>query len=79
MVSTEGVLSLYKGLIPTLIGIAPYAATNFASYDMIKTAAYSSGYFKVELQLNKSLSMNPPDVHSFSSVQESRRTGLTTS
>eukprot|EP00889_Picochlorum_renovo_P002189 jgi/Picre1/29219/NNA_004611.t1 len=36
MVRTEGVMSLYKGLIPTLIGVAPYAAINFASYDMLK-------------------------------------------
>lgn len=31
----EGVGALYKGLIPTLAGIAPYAAINFASYDMV--------------------------------------------
>jgi solute carrier family 25 phosphate transporter 23/24/25/41 len=40
MVRTEGVVSLYKGLIPTLIGIAPYAALNFASYDMLKRYIY---------------------------------------
>jgi solute carrier family 25 (mitochondrial phosphate transporter), member 23/24/25/41 len=33
---TEGVGALYKGLIPTLAGIAPYAATNFATYDLAK-------------------------------------------
>lgn len=43
MVRTEGVVSLYKGLIPTLIGIAPYAALNFASYDLLKRYAYSGG------------------------------------
>jgi solute carrier family 25 phosphate transporter 23/24/25/41 len=36
----EGVGALYKGLIPTLAGIAPYAAINFASYDMAKKLYY---------------------------------------
>ena len=36
----EGVGALYKGLGPTLAGIAPYAAMNFASYDMAKKAYY---------------------------------------
>lgn len=40
MVRTEGVVSLYKGLAPTLIGIAPYAATNFATYDLLKKTVY---------------------------------------
>lgn len=37
---TEGVGALYKGLVPTLIGIAPYAALNFASYDLLKKYVY---------------------------------------
>ena len=36
MVRSEGLVSLYKGLAPTLVGIAPYAAMNFACYDMLK-------------------------------------------
>lgn len=40
MARTEGLGSLYKGLVPTLIGIAPYAALNFASYDLIKKWIY---------------------------------------
>ena len=40
MARTEGVISLYKGLGPTLVGIAPYAALNFASYDMLKRRFY---------------------------------------
>lgn len=32
----EGVAALYKGLCPTLVGIAPYAALNFACYDLFK-------------------------------------------
>eukprot|EP00882_Tetradesmus_deserticola_P029720 GHRQ01033316.1.p1 GENE.GHRQ01033316.1~~GHRQ01033316.1.p1 ORF type:complete len:158 (+),score=78.19 GHRQ01033316.1:167-640(+) len=40
MVRTEGLVSLYKGLVPTLVGIAPYAALNFASYDLLKKTVY---------------------------------------
>ena len=46
MVRTEGVMSLYKGLLPTLVGIAPYAALNFASYDLLKRYAYEGGHVK---------------------------------
>eukprot|EP01026_Neomeris_dumetosa_P014661 TRINITY_DN1537_c0_g1_i6.p1 TRINITY_DN1537_c0_g1~~TRINITY_DN1537_c0_g1_i6.p1 ORF type:complete len:313 (-),score=32.97 TRINITY_DN1537_c0_g1_i6:405-1343(-) len=42
VVRTEGVLALYKGLSPTLIGIAPYAAMNFATYDLLKKYVYGS-------------------------------------
>jgi solute carrier family 25 (mitochondrial phosphate transporter), member 23/24/25/41 len=41
IVKTEGPLALYKGLAPTLLGIAPYAALNFALYDLAKKYAYS--------------------------------------
>ncbi|KAF6257183.1 mitochondrial substrate carrier protein [Scenedesmus sp. NREL 46B-D3] len=40
MVRSEGVVSLYKGLVPTLVGIAPYAALNFATYDLLKKTVY---------------------------------------
>lgn len=40
---TEGSLALYKGLAPTLIGIAPYAALNFAAYDLLKQRVYGTG------------------------------------
>lgn len=33
---TEGGLSLYRGFAPALIGTAPFAALNFASYDLMK-------------------------------------------
>jgi len=36
MVRVEGFSSLFKGLPATLLGIAPYAALNFASYDVLK-------------------------------------------
>lgn len=41
MTRTEGALALYKGLVPTLVGIAPYAALNFATYDLLKQYVYS--------------------------------------
>lgn len=40
MVRGEGLASLYKGLVPTLIGVAPYAAINFATYDLLKKTIY---------------------------------------
>jgi hypothetical protein len=43
MVAAEGPLSLYRGLAPTLVGIAPYAAINFASYDLLKKRVYGGG------------------------------------
>ena len=43
VVRTEGVRALYKGLAPTLVGIAPYAAINFASYDLLKRRYYDDG------------------------------------
>ncbi|CAI7779113.1 unnamed protein product [Closterium sp. NIES-54] len=36
MVREEGARSLYKGLGPALVSIAPYIALNFCAYDMIK-------------------------------------------
>jgi solute carrier family 25 phosphate transporter 23/24/25/41 len=40
MVGNEGLISLYKGLSPTLIGVAPNAAINFATYDLLKKTIY---------------------------------------
>jgi len=40
---TEGLLAFYKGLAPTLVGIAPYAAINFASYDLLKRYLHGGG------------------------------------
>ena len=51
VVAKEGVRALYKGLGPTLVGIAPYAALNFAAYDMAKQHVYegaSTGAGRVE-------------------------------
>jgi len=33
---TQGVIGLYKGLYPTLLGIAPYIAVNFTAFDLLK-------------------------------------------
>ena len=43
IVRTEGWLALYRGLGPTLMGIAPYAALNFAAYDLAKARFYGGG------------------------------------
>lgn len=40
IVRTEGLTALYKGLLPTLVGVAPYAAINFATYDLTKKMFY---------------------------------------
>jgi solute carrier family 25 phosphate transporter 23/24/25/41 len=40
---TEGALALFKGIWPTLIGVAPYAAINFATYDLTKKFVYLNG------------------------------------
>ncbi len=43
MYRVEGVASLFKGLGATLAGIAPYAALNFATYDLVKKQYYGHG------------------------------------
>jgi len=49
---TEGPVALYKGLLPTLIGIAPYAALNFACYDMFKSYFYGNTNAKQKVTSN---------------------------
>lgn len=36
IVANEGVIGLYRGLVPTVMGIAPYVAFNFATFDLLK-------------------------------------------
>mmetsp|Transcript_13361 Transcript_13361/g.37495 ORF Transcript_13361/g.37495 Transcript_13361/m.37495 type:complete len:300 (-) Transcript_13361:892-1791(-) len=48
VVCKEGYAALYKGLGPTLVGIAPYAALNFATYDLVKEQFYGNGRSKAE-------------------------------
>ncbi|KAH9626334.1 hypothetical protein KSS87_000566 [Heliosperma pusillum] len=38
MIETEGVLSLYKGLLPSLVAMAPSGAVFYGVYDMLKVA-----------------------------------------
>ncbi|EFC42146.1 predicted protein [Naegleria gruberi] len=33
---TEGIKGLYRGIVPTLLGIAPYVALNFTTYEHLK-------------------------------------------
>ncbi|KAF0852359.1 mitochondrial solute carrier family 25 (mitochondrial phosphate transporter) member 23/24/25/41 [Andalucia godoyi] len=40
MYRTEGPMSLWRGMAPTVMGIAPYAAINFAVYEQLKRMAY---------------------------------------
>eukprot|EP00898_Chlorokybus_atmophyticus_P004857 jgi/Chlat1/5372/Chrsp35S05215 len=39
IVRTEGILAMYKGIGPSLLGIAPYIAINFAAFDLLKKAS----------------------------------------
>jgi hypothetical protein len=38
MIQTEGFLSLYKGLVPSLISMTPSGAVFYGVYDILKTA-----------------------------------------
>ena len=52
VVRHEGVSALYKGLAPTLVGIAPFAALNFAAYDLAKSWAYDQGQLPQRQEVN---------------------------
>eukprot|EP01086_Lenisia_limosa_P012371 TRINITY_DN40677_c0_g1_i1.p1 TRINITY_DN40677_c0_g1~~TRINITY_DN40677_c0_g1_i1.p1 ORF type:complete len:321 (+),score=54.95 TRINITY_DN40677_c0_g1_i1:221-1183(+) len=36
IIKADGLLGLYKGLVPTLVGVAPYVGINFATYETLK-------------------------------------------
>ncbi|GJP71398.1 hypothetical protein CLOP_g2233 [Closterium sp. NIES-67] len=38
IVQEEGALSLYRGIVPSLLGVVPYAASNYFVYDALRTA-----------------------------------------
>jgi solute carrier family 25 protein 42 len=40
MVADEGLFSLYRGFLPTIIGIIPYAGTSFFVYETLKKNHY---------------------------------------
>ena len=43
LLQAGGLLSLYSGLKPTLVGIVPYAGTSFAVFETLKTEETSFG------------------------------------
>ena len=34
---TEGIATLYRGYIPSMLGVIPYAGTSFFTYETLKT------------------------------------------
>jgi len=46
MIRSEGVLSLYKGLGPTLLGVTPSRAIYFGLYSKLKESLNNSGFLK---------------------------------
>ncbi|XWS72909.1 hypothetical protein CRYUN_Cryun02cG0079900 [Craigia yunnanensis] len=48
IVQAEGPLGLYKGLTPSLIGVVPYAASNYFAYDTLRKA-YKKAFKKEEI------------------------------
>ncbi|XVE71437.1 hypothetical protein DITRI_Ditri10aG0149900 [Diplodiscus trichospermus] len=48
IVQAEGLTGLYKGLTPTLIGVVPYAASNYFAYDTLRKA-YKKAFKKEEV------------------------------
>ena len=59
---TEGIAAMYKGLVPTLLGVAPYAAINFASYDMAKKWLYHGERHVPEPPVATGLCLSPRKV-----------------
>ncbi|MQL94885.1 hypothetical protein Taro_027545 [Colocasia esculenta] len=48
IVSEEGPAELYRGLIPSVIGVIPYAASNYFAYDMLRKA-YKKAFKEEEI------------------------------
>lgn len=48
IVQEEGPSELYRGLTPSLIGVIPYAATNYFAYDTLKNL-YRKTFKKQEI------------------------------
>ncbi len=36
IINREGILALYRGYTPAMVGIIPYAGTSFSTYEMLK-------------------------------------------
>ena len=43
MIAKEGAMSMYKGIFPTLVGVAPYTALNFYSFDTLNNKIAEAG------------------------------------
>ncbi|XP_057533391.1 probable mitochondrial adenine nucleotide transporter BTL3 [Amaranthus tricolor] len=54
MIKTEGCLSLYKGLLPSIMSIAPSSAVFYGVYDILKTAYLNSPEGRERIQKMKS-------------------------
>ncbi|XP_068637416.1 probable mitochondrial adenine nucleotide transporter BTL3 [Aristolochia californica] len=65
MIQTEGFFSLYKGLLPSIISMAPSGAVFYGVYDILKTAFLHSPEGKKRLllmnQLQEGQELNPLD------------------
>jgi solute carrier family 25 phosphate transporter 23/24/25/41 len=48
IVQEEGPAELYRGLTPSIIGVIPYAATNYYAYDTLRKA-YKKAFKKEEI------------------------------
>lgn len=53
MIQTEGFLSLYKGLLPSILSIAPSSAVFYGVYDILKSAYLNSPEGRERLQKTK--------------------------
>lgn len=53
MIHTEGFFSLYKGLLPSILSIAPSSAVFYGVYDILKTAYLNSPEGKERIQKTK--------------------------
>ncbi|KAJ9548964.1 hypothetical protein OSB04_021507 [Centaurea solstitialis] len=51
MLKEEGLGSFYRGLVPTLIGVAPYVAVNFCIFDLVKKSLPEKFRNKTEASL----------------------------
>lgn len=50
MIKTEGICSLYKGLVPSIVSMAPSGAVFYGVYDILKSAYLHSPEGKKRLQ-----------------------------
>ena len=58
MFKHEGVASVYRGFLPTLMGIMPYASISFFTFETLKQQ-YHVG-FSMGIHIHDSAVRNPP-------------------